>query len=185
MVGYEKYYFRKTLHTLVGVVFYLLYLISGNVEFYSFFMFMFGFGIAIAYSLGLHKRIKIIHDLLLGLRKKEEFLGESFLYIVSSFIIGSILLDEKWFFIMFWLITISDTFAFIVGFRYGKRRIFGNKTLEGFFGFLIASLPLFFVLPELKLAFVIIGSGIIELIDKLEDNISISVFLAIFKRLVG
>ncbi len=179
----ESYEIRKMFHTSIGIMLYLLYLIIGNAEMYSTLLFFLSIGIMIEYSLGLHKRIELIHNLFESLKKKNEFLGEGLLFMMASFIIGAIILTPQLFFAMFWLISISDSMATIFGKKYGKHKLYKNKTLEGSLAFLVSALPLLFFYGFEIIYFIGIAV-VVELIEELEDNISISISMAILARLL-
>ena len=174
---------RKVIHFFIGLFLYMLYYIAGNVEIYSTFLFFFGFGIMLEYSFGMHKRIKLLHQIFETLRKRNEFLGEGLLFMIASFLIGSVVLNEAQFFALFWLVSISDSVATLAGKKYGKHKIFGNKSIEGFVGFIVSATPLLFILNEPNIVIYILISGLVELIDRLEDNISISTTLTIISRM--
>ena len=84
-------------------------------------------------------------------------------------------------------VAFCDTFASLVGQKYGKYKLFSSKkTFEGFAGFLLGGIPVFMVssLVGVRLdifAFImaLFISALFELIDKIDDNFSVMMMFAI------
>ena len=177
---------RKVIHSLIGLFLFSLYFIINNAEFYVFFLFAVSIGIIVGYSLNLFSRIYFIDKMLKDMKKKEEVIGEGLLFMISSYIVGALLLDKDMFFILFWLVSISDGFSSIVGTYYGKKINKYLKSKEGFFAYVVSSLPLFlfFQYNPFILGLIIISSGLIELLESIEDNLGIAIYLALIKRVI-
>lgn len=83
------------------------------------------------------------------------------------------------------IMTISDSFAAIIGIKYGKTKIYHNSSLEGSFAFFLCTLVILNILiPSLNtLNIIIIGIlvTIVELISthKVNDNLTIPISSAI------
>ena len=177
---------RKAIHSFIGLFLFFLYFIINNSEFYVFFLFAVSIGIIIGYSLNLFERIYFIDKMLREMKKKEEVIGEGLLFMISSYIVGALLLDKDLFIVLFWLVSISDGFSSIVGTYYGKKINKHLKSKEGFFAYVVSSLPLFLFFNgnPLVLGLIIISSGFIELLESIEDNLGIAIYLALLKRVV-
>ena len=82
------------------------------------------------------------------------------------------------------ILSVGDSVSTLVGRSFGKTRI-GDKSFEGFLGFIAASWAVCAIIIDPKDAFflALIG-GLIELISKLEDNIIIPVTLSLLGRLL-
>lgn len=85
--------------------------------------------------------------------------------------------------------TISDSFAAIIGIKYGRTKLYQNKSLEGSFSFFItAFIILVLFVPNLDLFYLVLialTTTIIELFSfhKLNDNILIPISSAILIQL--
>ena len=83
------------------------------------------------------------------------------------------------------IMSISDSFAAIIGIRYGSTKIYNNKSLEGSFAFLLVTILLISILiPNLSLfalIFISISVTLVELFSfhKINDNLTIPISAAI------
>ncbi len=172
---------RKVLHLIVGtglaVAFYFV-----NKDLYLSILFTLSIATMLGYSFKLD-RLGIIKKVFFSVRKKNEFVAEGMLTLISSFIIIAILL-EKHFLLFTWLIIFSDTMASLGGKMFGKTFI-GTKTLEGTLFYIISSLPAYFLstLSLESFLLLVILSSLVELSDKIEDNIGIAVLGALILSL--
>ena len=71
----------------------------------------------------------------------------------------------------------SDSMAAIIGIKFGKLRIFNNKSIEGFYVFFISTFTIVFFLSQLPLLYIFIISFTISLTELLTpakyDNLAI------------
>jgi len=76
-------------------------------------------------------------------------------------------------------LSIGDPVASVIGSRFGKITVFGDKTLEGFLAFLLSTIPIAFLYPLLPLSVRIIGAfaaAFFELIKTpIDDNVVVLV----------
>ena len=83
------------------------------------------------------------------------------------------------------IMSISDSFAAIIGKKYGSTKIYNNKSLEGSFAFLLVTILIISILiPNLsvfKLIFISISVTFVELLSfhKINDNLTIPISAAI------
>ena len=104
--------------------------------------------------------------------------GASYVFIASTITI--ILFPEPIAIAALMIMSISDTFAAIIGRTYGSI-IIGSKSLEGSISFLITSLAIVLLFPELKIFISIISvliATIAELYTPINDNLSIPIAFA-------
>ena len=104
--------------------------------------------------------------------------GASYVFIASTITI--ILFPETIAIAALMIMSISDTFAAIIGRTYGSI-IIGRKSLEGSTSFLITSLAIVLLFPELKIFISIISvliATIAELYTPITDNLSIPIAFA-------
>lgn len=112
--------------------------------------------------------------------------GASWIFISVSFII--IIFDENIAIISLIILSLSDSFASIVGIRYGFTKLF-SKTLEGSVIFFITTSLILITLTSItiiKIIFISITITIVELLSKkINDNLTIpltaSIMLSLFK----
>ena len=86
--------------------------------------------------------------------------------------------------------TISDSFAAIVGLKYGKTKIYKNKSLEGSTAFFITSVVIIiFFLPSLKIISIFIiafGATLAELFasHRINDNLVVPLVASILSSVL-
>jgi len=120
-------------------------------------------------------------------------LSATILVLISAFII--FLFDKNTAIIGISLASISDSFAAIIGMRYGQIKTFHNKTLEGFVAFFISALFVvgwlnFFININIDIIYIIIICFISSIIESITptkyDNISVplgtSLLLSLFYK---
>ena len=78
------------------------------------------------------------------------------------------------------VLAIGDSVSTLIGKKFGRHKISGNKTLEGSLGFFVSAFAvlLFFVSPE-RAAFAALASALAEAFLKIDDNISVPISAAI------
>ena len=78
------------------------------------------------------------------------------------------------------VLAIGDSASTLIGKKFGKHKISGNKTLEGSLGFFIsaAAVLLFLVSPERAIIAALVGA-FVEAFVKIDDNISVPISAAI------
>ena len=87
------------------------------------------------------------------------------------------------------IMTISDSFAAIIGIKYGKTKLYQNKSLEGSFSFFItAFIILVLFIPNLDLFYLILISLAVTIVElfsfhKINDNLVIPISSAILIQL--
>ena len=87
------------------------------------------------------------------------------------------------------IMTISDSFAAIIGIKYGKTKLYQNKSLEGSFSFFItAFIILVLFIPNLYLFYLILISLAVTIVElfsfhKINDNLVIPISSAILIQL--
>ena len=86
--------------------------------------------------------------------------------------------------------SIADSFAAIIGIKYGKTKIYNSKSLEGSFAFFVISfliLNIFiFDLSIIKCIFISLIVTLVELFSfhKINDNLTIPIFAALSIKLL-
>jgi len=113
--------------------------------------------------------------------EREQITGATFLLI--GVLITTILFDRVSASTGMFFMSFSDTAAAIIGVRFGKTKIWNDKTLEGSFAFLITSLIIVFMIPEIPLGLGIITAIIVTIVEllavpKVNDNLLIPIVTA-------
>jgi len=82
-------------------------------------------------------------------------------------------------------VSISDSFATLIGMRFGKKRIFEKKTLEGSSTFFLFTFVIFYFFTNIFVTFFSAAIlTLVELFSKKIDNLTIPLFSAIILSLV-
>jgi dolichol kinase len=122
--------------------------------------------------------------------RKHFFTGGTF-YAIGFFL--TLLLFNKYIAIpAIMIMIVCDTFAALIGRRFGKHRIW-NKTLEGSLAFFVAGLIIIFITPKvtgnyLEYFIAVVALSVVTLIEampvKIDDNVSIPVSFGIIYTLL-
>tara|TARA_B100000676_G_C18075605_1_gene847421 strand:+ start:2111 stop:2377 length:267 start_codon:yes stop_codon:yes gene_type:complete len=81
--------------------------------------------------------------------------------------------------------SISDSFAALVGVKYGKTKIYGKKSLEGSFSFFISTIIILYMfmnnLSTIEYIYISLLITLVELFSfhRINDNLTIPVFAAL------
>ena len=117
-------------------------------------------------------------------KKKNNFTGASYYLLGCSIVV--LFFDNTNIIIASLLImSISDSFAALVGVKFGKTKIYGNKSLEGSFAFYVSTIIIlyFFInsLTGFEYMYISFLITLVELFSfyKINDNLTIPVFGAI------
>tara|TARA_B110000014_G_scaffold261546_1_gene253484 strand:- start:1180 stop:1662 length:483 start_codon:yes stop_codon:yes gene_type:complete len=117
-------------------------------------------------------------------KQKNVLTGASY-YLIGCLLTVYFINDESIIMASLLVMSISDSFAAIIGIKYGKTKIYKNKSLEGSFAFLGATLIILsFFVPGLSipgLIFISITLTFVELLSfhLLNDNLTIPISSAI------
>lgn len=119
-------------------------------------------------------KIPVVVDII---RRKERDNIAGNIFFISSTIICFAAYDYKIAVLALLLTVFGDLMAALIGIRFGKNKIFKNKTLEGFMAGLIANLTVgAVIMPGMSLVFVpmAITASMVELwTGKLDDNLTV------------
>jgi len=180
---------RKIIHimSLFFPVFY--YYTDNNIMF----VYLICFVALILFSFDLlrHKHIyfNILHKYFLSnvvrVYEKKNFYSAT--YLILSFAFISIIFDKNIAIIGMLIAGISDSFAAIIGLKYGDVYLYNNKTLQGTFTFFITAFIIMILFTTnvsfYNLLFYSFTFSIIELLTKTEyDNITVPFFSALIMK---
>ena len=120
-------------------------------------------------------------------KELESFVGAS--YVFLSCLIVLLFFEIKIACTSLFIMSISDSLSAIVGKRFGAIKIYKKKTLEGTLAFLLSSLIIILMVPELNLFHAIIATlvaTIVELysVDVIDDNLSIPISFCLVMTLL-
>jgi dolichol kinase len=124
---------------------------------------------------------------LLRSHEREHWTGATFLFL-SSFL--TVLLFERWIAITALLfVVVSDALSALVGKRWGKHRIWGDRTVEGTIVFLFSAVLLVLINPHLPLliglAGVLIALYVEIFVQSLDDNLTVPLCSGLMMQLVA
>lgn len=130
--------------------------------------------------------VPLISYLIKSLERKDVLPGKGALYFALSSLFCLIVFPKQVVVPAVLTLTLLDGFATIVGIRFGKQKIWKNKTSEGLFAgvgvAVIAMLPLIAPLQALVAAIV---AGVVELLSPVDDNLLIPVAVCIVLTLMA
>ena len=124
---------------------------------------------------------------LLGSKK---FSGSFWIAVSSLICVG--LFNKQQYIPAMLAISFCDTFASLIGQKYGKHKLFGTKkTLEGSIGFMLGVLPIYLIISLLGIQisftvlFIVIFCGAMAevIITKLDDNLSIMLCICLVLKI--
>lgn len=92
------------------------------------------------YSSSLHKVINNFLGFMMRDEEKNNFAIVGATYLLSSAVITICLFNKEIAIFSLSVLSISDTFAAIIGKKFGRKKLVGNKTLEGSAAFFITSI---------------------------------------------
>ena len=95
-------------------------------------------------------------------------------YLILGFVIITLLFNKFIVILSMIISSFSDSMAAIIGIKFGKLRIFNNKSIEGFYVFFISTFTIVFFLSQLPLLYIFIISFFLQHIQIL--------FVSIFVR---
>tara|TARA_B100000073_G_scaffold201273_1_gene166645 strand:- start:144 stop:737 length:594 start_codon:yes stop_codon:yes gene_type:complete len=117
-------------------------------------------------------------------KKKNNFTGASY-YLLGCSIVVFLFNNTNIIIASLLIMSISDSFAALVGVKFGKTKIYGNKSLEGSFAFYVSTIIIlyFFInsLTGFEYMYISFLITLVELFSfyKINDNLTIPVFGAI------
>jgi dolichol kinase len=120
-------------------------------------------------------------------KKDEKILYQGALFYGIGITLPLLLLDIRAASAVIAILTFGDGASTLIGKVYGKRKIWKNKSLEGFFGFLLLAIPASYIfLQSLPAAILLsLAGAIIELFSSIDDNFAIPAGLTILYLLAG
>ncbi|MGC9059257.1 MAG: phosphatase PAP2 family protein [Candidatus Aenigmatarchaeota archaeon] len=184
--GKEHFYFRKFIHLSSISIVILTFFVS------KIYLFVLTFSLTLLFLISEIFRIKkiyfpIIQEISLYCKKKEEksFLFEPFLFGFSLAIL--LLLPKNILLASSIPLIIGDSFAGIIGYKYGKHKIFYNrrKSLEGSLAFFISTFFTLLFFFDLKISLLLsLFSTVIESLLKKFENLLLPFFTSLFYVLI-
>jgi len=190
LLAYNNEIFRKIIH-LTSLIIPLTYYLSTYIFFITILSFITLIILLINnnyLSIISHSRyIKLFFTRLLRNYEFKEYWGAS--YLVIGFLCISIFFDKNIVIISMIITSICDSLAAIVGIKYGKLKLSNNKSIEGFYIFLISTYIILFVSFEITIFYIFIISSLIALVELFTptkyDNLTIPIastlILTLFK----
>ena len=120
-------------------------------------------------------------------KKKNNVTGASY-YLLGCLIVVYFFDDLDIIMASLLIMSISDSFAALVGVKFGKTKIYGNKSLEGSFAFFISTIIILYIfinnLTSFEFLIISILITFVELLSfyRINDNLTIPVFSAILLK---
>ena len=180
LLNYKNEIFRKLIH-LTSLFIPILYIYT-DYTFFIFFLFIISFIILIInknYNIYFSKYTVFKYFISDVIRKYENNNLWGATYLIIGFLFISIIFDKNIAITSMIITSISDSLAAIVGIKYGKIRIFNNKSIEGFYVFLIATFSILYILITLNIIYLLFISILISISELLTptkyDNLIIPI----------
>ena len=122
-------------------------------------------------------------------KNKNTFTGATY-YLLGCLIVMYFFKEKSIIICSLLIMSIADSFAAIIGIKYGKTKIYNGKSLEGSFAFFVTSfliLNIFILdLSIIKCIFIALIVTLVELFSfhRINDNITIPIFAALSIKLL-
>ena len=172
--------YRKLIH-FASCLIPIIYIYTTKEIFLSILLFSFFANLSTNYYQNKNLKIPFLSNLFnLVLRPYERSRLWGSTYMLLGFILISIIFPKDFAIAGMLITSISDSLAAIIGMKYGKIKIIHNKTLEGFFSFIISCYIILFItinsISFTVLYLISLISGIVELATPTKyDNITIPI----------
>ena len=120
-------------------------------------------------------------------KRQNNVTGASY-YLLGCLIVVYLFEDINLIMASLLVMSISDSVAALIGVKYGKTKIYGNKSLEGSFSFFLSTLIILYIfMPSFSSFEYVIVSILITLVElfsfyRMNDNLTIPVFSAILLK---
>jgi phytol kinase len=130
--------------------------------------------------------VPLVSYLIKSLERKDVLPGKGALYFALSSLFCLIVFPKPVVVPAVLTLTLLDGFATIVGIRFGKQKIWKNKTSEGLFaGIAVAFFALLLFVGPLQAFVAAVVAGVVELLSPVDDNLLIPVAVCIVLTLTG
>ena len=117
-------------------------------------------------------------------QKRNNVTGASY-YLLGCLIVVYFFQDINIIISSLLIMSISDSFAALIGVKYGKTKIYGKKSLEGSFSFFVSTIIILYMfmndLSSFQYIYISLLITLVELFSfhKINDNLTIPVFAAL------
>lgn len=117
-------------------------------------------------------------------QKRNNVTGASY-YLLGCLIVVYFFQDINIIISSLLIMSISDSFAALIGVKYGKTKIYGKKSLEGSFSFFVSTIIILYMfmnnLSSFEYIYISLLITLVELFSfhKINDNLTIPVFAAL------
>ena len=128
--------------------------------------------------------VPLVSELVDRLERRNVVPGKGALYFATSTLVCLIFFSAHIVVPAIIALAVLDSIATLAGLHFGRRPIWGKKTLEGSIGGTVAAFAvLILVLPQSHAFFVAVTAGILELFTPVDDNLVIPVGVCILLAL--
>ncbi|HOJ95651.1 MAG TPA: hypothetical protein PK024_02255 [Methanospirillum sp.] len=118
--------------------------------------------------------IPVISTLIHHMEREGEFPGKGAFFFVFSALVTLMFFPPVVAAVSVAVLAVLDSFSTIFGIRFGKHRIWKNKTFEGFLGGVIITMALLsLIAPPLYSILISLVAGFVELLSPVDDNLII------------
>ncbi|MDD1676480.1 MAG: phosphatidate cytidylyltransferase [Methanomicrobiales archaeon] len=129
--------------------------------------------------------VPLVSELVDRLERRNVVPGKGALYFATSALVSLIFFPTPVVVPAIVTLAVLDSIATLAGLHFGKRRVWGKKTLEGSVsGTVAAFAALILVLPLYHAVVVAMAAGILELFTPVDDNLIIPIGICILLTLV-
>ena len=121
-------------------------------------------------------------------KKKNNVTGATY-YLLGCLITVYFFTDTSIIISSLLIMSISDSFAALIGVRYGITKIYNNKSLEGSFAFLVSTFIILLIFFDINIFLLLFISVIITLVElfsfyRLNDNLTIPISAALLLQYI-
>jgi len=180
LLNYKNEIYRKLIH-LASLIFPLIYFFTDYIFFVPFLFFISLFIIVINKNyINFFSHYSIFKYFISDvIRKYESTSLWGATYLIIGFLFISFFFDKHIVITSMLITSISDSLAAIFGIKYGKIRIFNDKSIEGLYIFIITTFTILYFSLSLSIAYLLIISILVAITELLTptryDNLSIPI----------
>ncbi|MBS3060404.1 MAG: hypothetical protein J4432_02750 [DPANN group archaeon] len=174
VIGFEIK--RNVFHLVFGLFIAYLIFIFDRTELINLLSGMLIIAILVSREAKFNKRIPVVSWLLKNFERKRVWPGTGAITFITGALVSLLFFPKDAVFIAMIILAIGDSFSTIFGKIYGKHKIHGKKTLEGFLaGFFGSFIAVSFIITPIVAFITCFAAALIELFAVLDDNLLVPI----------
>ncbi len=165
---------RQSIHLLLGCGVALTVLALGRLNALALFGAALAIGVILSLAARSNKNLPVLGWFLGAFERKGAAPGKGTLRFIEGSTIALLLFDVHTVFLAILVLAFGDSFSTVVGIGFGKKKVYGGKSLEGTIAFFLASLAITLPFASPTAAILVsIAGALVELLSPIDDNLAI------------